>query len=101
MMKSNTPKAKFHVRECRFDPLKDIAEVSQNGSIDLKAAYKSGIIPADNSDVDDNFNSIESSEDCLGKPHDQFEYMRMTQHIKDTLNAPTTTEVSAKTEDQS
>lgn len=83
-MKGTPLPPKFTPQNCDFDELKDIHEVSQTGSINLKTAYSEGVIPADMDDVDDRFNSIES-DSVLGKPTDTFDYERMSSKIKETM----------------
>lgn len=97
MKKSEIP-SKFPPQNCEYDVLKDLNEVSQTGSINLKVAFTEGVIPADMEDVDDRFNGIES-DSVLGKPTDQFEYERLTTHIKETLSKPA--ENSSTEENQS
>lgn len=87
------------IEEHLFDPLRDIAEVSPNGAIDLKKAITDGIIPTSVEGLGENFNNIEEAEGIFGKPRDVFEAESMGEMLAERL--PKSSESSEKSENQS
>lgn len=61
------------VKDCNFDPVRDIAPVDQFGFVDLKLALDSSVVPSQMPGSDSDYNGIEEPEQILGKPHDIFE----------------------------
>lgn len=61
------------VKECNFDPVRDLHPVDQFGFIDLKTALDSSIVPSQMPESDTDYNGIDDPEKILGKPHDVFE----------------------------
>lgn len=71
----------MRVGNCRFDPRRDIAPVSQTGFIDLKSAFASGVVPSVAPDADTDYNGIEDPQSILGRPSDVFEAIEMQSRI--------------------
>lgn len=61
------------VKDCNFDPVRDIAPVDQFGFVDLKLALETSMVPSQMPGSDTDYNGIEEPEQILGKPRDIFE----------------------------
>lgn len=61
------------VKECKFDPVRDLAPVDQYGFVDLKSALDASVVPSQMPESDTDYNGIEDPSKILGKPHDVFE----------------------------
>lgn len=61
------------VKDCNFDPVRDIAPVDQFGFVDLKLALDSSMVPSQMTGSDSDYNGIEDPGQVLGKPRDVFE----------------------------
>lgn len=61
------------VKDCNFDPVRDIAPVDQFGFVDLKLALDTSTVPSQMPGSDSDYNGIEEPEQIIGKPHDIFE----------------------------
>lgn len=70
------------VRDCRFNPSKDVSPVSQTGFIDLKNAFANNSIPSQVVGAESDYNGIDEPASILGRPSDVFEAMEMESHIK-------------------
>lgn len=78
------------VEYVQYNPLTDVAEVSQNGFVDLVTSFANNSIPSNIEGVEENFNNIEEPSNILRKPKDVFDAM----HLRQTLS-----DYSGKTED--
>lgn len=67
----------------QYSPLTDVAEVSQNGFVDLVTAFANNSIPSNIEGVEENFNNIEEPGNILRKPKDVFDAMQLRQTISD------------------
>lgn len=63
------------VKECPFDPVRDIAPVEQFGFIELKDALANSIVPSQMPESETDYNGIDEPDKVLGKPRDIFEAM--------------------------
>lgn len=63
------------VKDCPFDPVRDIAPVEQFGFIDLKDALANSIVPSQMPESETDYNGIDEPDKVLGKPSDIFEAM--------------------------
>lgn len=63
------------VKDCPYDPVRDIAPVEQFGFIELKDALATSIVPSQMPESETDYNGIEDPEKVLGKPSDIFEAM--------------------------
>lgn len=63
------------VKDCPFDPVRDIAPVEQFGFIELKDALANSIVPSQMPESETDYNGIDEPEKVLGKPSDIFEAM--------------------------
>lgn len=63
------------VKDCPFDPVRDIAPVEQFGFIELKDALANSIVPSQMSESETDYNGIDEPDKILGKPRDIFEAM--------------------------
>ena len=63
------------VKDCPFDPVRDIAPVEQFGFIELKDALANSIVPSQMPDSETDYNGIDEPDKVLGKPRDIFEAM--------------------------
>lgn len=61
------------VKDCPFDPVRDLAPVEQFGFIELKDALANSIVPSQMPESDTDYNGIEEPEKVIGKPRDVFE----------------------------
>lgn len=61
------------VKDCNFDPVRDIAPVDQFGFVDLKLALDTSMVPSQMPGSESDYNGIEEPQQILGKPHDIFE----------------------------
>lgn len=64
-----------------FDPLRDIAETSQSGYVDLYELLGHGVVPSNLNVAPESFNDIEDPRSIYGKPSDQFEAMSMAKDL--------------------
>ena len=62
---------------CKYNPEKDLGEVSPNGAIDLAKAITEGYVPPVAEGLGENFNDIEDAASIMGKPHDEFEALEL------------------------
>lgn len=67
----------------QYNPLTDVAEVSQNGFVDLVTAFANNSIPSNIEGVEENFNNIEEPGNILRKPKDVFDAMQLRQTLSD------------------
>lgn len=63
------------VKDCLFDPVRDIAPVEQFGFIELKDALANSIVPSQMPESETDYNGIDEPDKVLGKPRDIFEAM--------------------------
>lgn len=70
------------VKECKYDPIKDLKPVDENGYLDLASAYVNKTVPADIVTQDTDFNGIEDPSSIVGKPSDVFDAIRMQDAIE-------------------
>lgn len=63
------------VKDCPFDPVRDIAPVEQFGFIELKDALANSIVPSQMPESETDYNGIDEPDKVLGKPRDIFEAM--------------------------
>lgn len=63
------------VKDCKYDPVRDIAPVDQFGFIDLKSALAESVVPSQMPGAETDYNGIDDPIQVLGKPHDIFEAM--------------------------
>lgn len=63
------------VKDCPFDPVRDIAPVDQFGFIELKDALANSIVPSQMPESETDYNGIDEPDKVLGKPRDIFEAM--------------------------
>lgn len=63
------------VKDCPFDPVRDIAPVDQFGFIELKDALAHSIVPSQMPESETDYNGIDEPDKVLGKPRDIFEAM--------------------------
>ena len=63
------------VKDCPFNPVRDIAPVDQFGFIELKDALASSVVPSQMPDSETDYNGIDEPDKVLGKPRDIFEAM--------------------------
>lgn len=63
------------VKDCPFDPVRDIAPVEQFGFIELKDALANSIVPSQMPDSETDYNGIDEPDKVIGKPRDIFEAM--------------------------
>lgn len=61
------------VKDCNFDPVRDIVPVDQFGFVDLKLALDTSMVPSQMPGSESDYNGIEEPQQILGKPHDIFE----------------------------
>lgn len=71
------------VEYVQYNPLTDVAEVSQNGFVDLVTAFANNSIPSNIEGVEENFNNIDEPGNILRKPKDVFDAMQLRQTISD------------------
>lgn len=64
-----------------FNPKRDKVAVEPFGSIDLKNAFVTGVIPSTLPETDELYNGIEDPCSILGKPTDVFEAIAMESQI--------------------
>lgn len=76
------------ILDTRFDPVRDLCEVSQTGYIDLVSAFITGSVPSQIADSDDDYNGIEDPQSILGRPSDVFEAMEMQSYINSVGSQP-------------
>lgn len=89
------------LEDCRYDPEKDLGEVSPNGAIDLAAALVDGFVPPVAEGLGENFNDIEDAASIMGKPHDQFEALQLATDYAKRHGAASKASESSATENQS
>lgn len=63
------------VKDCPFDPVRDVAPVEQFGFIELKDALANSIVPSQMPESETDYNGIDEPDKVLGKPRDIFEAM--------------------------
>ena len=63
------------VKDCPFDPVRDLSPVEQFGFIELKDALANSIVPSQMPDSETDYNGIDEPDKVLGKPRDIFEAM--------------------------
>lgn len=63
------------VKDCPYNPVRDIAPVEQFGFIELKDALANSIVPSQMPDSETDYNGIDEPDKVLGKPRDIFEAM--------------------------
>lgn len=63
------------VKDCPYNPVRDLAPVEQFGFIELKDALANSIVPSQMPESDTDYNGIDEPDKVLGKPHDIFEAM--------------------------
>jgi hypothetical protein len=63
------------VKDCQFDPVRDLAPVEQFGFIELKDALANSIVPSQMPESDSDYNGIDEPDKVLGRPSDIFEAM--------------------------
>ena len=61
------------VRECKYNPLKDLKPVDSAGWIDVASAYVKRTIPSDLVTQETDFNNIDDPDSIAGKPSDVFD----------------------------
>lgn len=89
------------LEDCRYDPEKDLGEVSPNGAIDLAAALVDGFVPPVAEGLGENFNDIEDAASIMGKPHDNFEAIEMASEFAKRHGAASAKAESSSEENQS
>ena len=72
----------MQVKDCRFNPARDVVSVSQTGFIDLKNAFANNSIPSQIVGADTDYNGIDDPASILGRPTDVFEAMEMESYVK-------------------
>lgn len=70
------------VENCGYNPDRDIQPVSQDGFIDLKAAFAEGFVPGEASPTDTEFDGNEEPESIIGRPANTFEAIHMVESLK-------------------
>lgn len=63
------------VKDCPYNPVRDLAPVEQFGFIELKDALANSIVPSQMPESETDYNGIDEPDKVLGKPHDIFEVM--------------------------
>lgn len=72
------------VKDCVFNPDRDMTPVSQTGFVDLQSAMVNNCIPSNTSLSESDYNGIDDPASILGKPSDIFEAMDMEGYVKDS-----------------
>lgn len=65
----------MEVKECKFDPVRDLKPVDQFGFIDLKSALAESVVPSQMPGAEEDYNGIDDPSKVLGHPKDIFEAM--------------------------
>lgn len=76
------------ILDTRFDPVRDLCEVSQTGYIDLVSAFITGSVPSQIADSEECYNGIEDPQSIFGRPSDVFEAMEMQSYINSVGSKP-------------
>lgn len=63
------------VKDCPYNPVRDLAPVEQFGFIELKDALANSIVPSQMPESETDYNGIDEPDKVLGKPRDIFEAM--------------------------
>lgn len=61
------------VKDCPFDPVRDLTPVEQFGFIELKDALANSIVPSQMPESETDYNGIDEPDKVIGKPRDIFE----------------------------
>ncbi len=72
--------------ECSFDPVVDIAPVSQVGFIDIVRCISNGDVPAPSSDDDLPYNGVDNPQEVGSIVSDVFEAIRATKAMEHAAN---------------
>lgn len=75
------------VKDCPFNPVRDLTPVDQFGFIDLKVALDSSVVPSQMPGSDADYNGIEDPEQVLGTPRDIFEAMDAQKALEAAVSA--------------
>lgn len=77
--------------ECKYNPTVDVCSVEQFGFVDLVECLSKGEIPSTISDTEMTYNEIDDPSTILTKPRDNFEAIRLMDHIKSSgkIDTPT------------
>lgn len=67
----------------QYDKSRDVAEVSQNGFVDLVTAFANHSVPSTIEADDSQFNNVDNPSDIMRKPKDVFDAMHLRQTISD------------------
>lgn len=67
----------------QYDKAKDVAEVSQNGFVDLVTAFANHSVPSTIEADDSQFNNVDDPSTILRKPKDVFDAMQLRQTLTD------------------
>lgn len=68
--------------ECKYNPTVDVCPVEQFGYVDLVECLSKGEIPSTISDTEMTYNDIDDPSTIMTKPRDNFEAIRLMDHIK-------------------
>lgn len=75
------------VKECLYDPCKDLKPVDSFGWLDVAEAYVNKSVPSDIVTQETDFNNIDDPSSILGKPTDVFHALRMQDSIEASVSA--------------
>lgn len=77
----------MEVKECMFDPVKDLTPVDQFGFVDLKVALAESVVPSQMPGADSDYNGIDDPGQVLGKPSDIFEALDAQKALEASASA--------------
>lgn len=77
--------------ECKYNPTVDVCPVEQFGYVDLVECLSKGEIPSTISDTEMTYNDIDDPSTIMTKPRDNFEAIRLMDHIKSSGKITTPT----------
>lgn len=75
---------------CKYNPVTDLNPVAEFGFVDLVECLSKGEVPASIGNTDELYNDIDDPSTIIGKPKDNFEAIRLMDHIKSSGVTATT-----------
>lgn len=76
---------------CKYNPVTDLNPVDEFGYVDLVECLSKGEVPASIGNTDELYNDIDDPSTIWTKPKDNFEAIRLMDHIKSSGKVTTIT----------
>ena len=70
------------VTECKYDPIRDLKPVDENGWLDLASAYVNKTVPSDLVTQETDYNDIDDPDSIAGKPSDVFDALMYDKSVQ-------------------